>query len=442
MPLFTLLLAAAPALAAPMDDGVTAMTESRFADAKTAFTAATVATPTDAEAWWQLGWADYQLKDFAAAKADWERVKALDPKHDAELDMRLSAATIRAQWLASTPPPADVPLKADTSKTISFAAIGDTMMGSDLKRGADGLAPGDGEILFAETGDWLRGADVAFANLEGPLADGLPSTKCGPASTSCYAFRTPTRYAKALVSAGIDVGQISNNHAMDEGAPGMDSTMSTLDNAGIAHTGRYGDIAIVERKGLKIAFIGAHSGNCCLNDNDLDEVSKAVAWADSQADLVVFVFHGGAEGATARHVPMKTEIAWGEPRGDVHALAHTAIDAGADLVIGTGPHVLRAMETYRGRLIAYSLGNYTGYKQFGTSGGYGADTVLLEVQLAANGVLVGAKVHPLAMDADSVPHPDPNGLGITHLTELTDADFPKTGVKFAADGTITWTPAP
>lgn len=442
MPLITLLLAIAPVFAAPIDDGRLAMTESRFADAKTAFTAVTAAAPTDADAWWQLGWADYQLKDFASAKVAWEKVKALDPKHDPELAMRLSAATIRAQWAASTPAPADVPLKADTSKTISFAAIGDTMMGSDLKRGPEALSPGDGEILFAETGDWLRAADVAFANVEGPLADGLPSTKCSPTSTSCYAFRTPTRYAKGLASAGIDVGQISNNHAMDEGAPGMESTMAALDKAGIAHAGRYGDIAIVERKGVKIAFVGAHSGNCCLNDNDLDEVGKAIAWADEQADIVVFVFHGGAEGATARHVPMKTEIAWGEPRGDVHALAHTAIDAGADLVIGTGPHVLRAMETYRGRLIAYSLGNYTGYKQFGTSGGFGADTVLLEVQLAANGVLVGAKVHPLAMDGDSVPHPDPAGLGITHLTELIAADFPQTGVAIAADGTISWKATP
>jgi poly-gamma-glutamate capsule biosynthesis protein CapA/YwtB (metallophosphatase superfamily) len=283
---------------------------------------------------------------------------------------------------------------------------------------------------------------VAFLNLEGPLADGLPSTKCGPTSTSCYAFRTPTRFAGALQRAGLDLASLANNHAMDVGAGGQESTMKALDAVGIAHAGRYGDTALIDVKGIKVALVAAHSGTCCLNVNELEEVRAAVALADRDADIVLFSFHGGAEGANARHVPGKTEVAWGEQRGDVRALAHAAVDAGADLVLGHGPHVLRAMEVYRGRLVAYSLGNFMGYRQFGTAGGYGATSVLLEAEIAANGVLVSAKLHPLLLDSDSVPHPDPAGTAFTHVAELSKEDLGAAGVSVGPDGTLSWSRSP
>ena len=395
------------------------------------------AAPADAEAWWELGWTRYAAADFGGAIGAWAEVSRLEPTHP-ELEMWLAVARAREQWEHTPVPVAPVPTVRPEGPTVRFAAVGDTMMGSDLMKGEAGLSPDNGAALFDATRDDLRSVDVAFLNLEGPLADLLPSQKCAPGSTDCHAFRTPTRYVSALTGAGIDVAQLSNNHAMDLGADGMASSMRTLDAAGIAHAGRYGDIAHLERHGLKIAVVGAHSGSCCLNDNDIDEVSRAVAWADQEADLVLFVFHGGAEGAAARHVEGKVEVAWGEPRGDVRALAHAAVDAGADLVIGTGPHVLRAMEVYRSRLVAYSLGNYTGYRQFGTQGGYGGTTVLLEAELAMNGVLVSAKLHPLALDGESVPHVDLTGAAYAQIRELSDADFPGSGVTIAADGTLSW----
>jgi poly-gamma-glutamate capsule biosynthesis protein CapA/YwtB (metallophosphatase superfamily) len=226
---------------------------------------------------------------------------------------------------------------------------------------------------------------------------------------------------------------------MDVGAAGQESTMKALDAVGIAHAGRYGDTALVDVGGIKVALVAAHSGTCCLNVNELDEVKAAVALADRDADLVVFSFHGGAEGANARHVPGTTEIAWGEERGDVRALGHAAVDAGADLVLGHGPHVLRAMEVYRGRLVAYSLGNFMGYRQFGTAGGYGAITVLLEVVVAENGALVSAKLHPLVLDSDSVPHPDPAGTAFGQVAELSLADLGSAGVTVGPDGILSWT---
>lgn len=419
-------------------DGARALREGRVDDAVTLLAAATAADPTDVEAWWELGWAAWTKADFRAAAEAWSRVEALEPAHP-ELSTWLEAARVRARLAGVTVPTAP-PETTPTARTLRIVAGGDTMMGSDLKRGPAGLAPGNGETLFTDTRELFRSADVAFLNLEGPLADGLPSTKCAEGSTSCYAFRTPTRYADALVDIGLDLGQLANNHAFDVGAEGNASTMAALDARGIGHAGRWGDVALIERNGVKVGLVAAHSGTCCLNVNEVEEVQKQIVALDERADVVIFAFHGGREGAAYRHVPREVEIAWGERRGDVHALARAAVDAGADLVIGTGPHVLRAMEVYQGRLIAYSLGNYMGYKQFGTSGGFGGRTVLLDVTLADNGVLVSGRLHPLAMDASSVPHPDPTGAALQDVRELSAADYPETGVRVAPDGALSWGP--
>lgn len=330
------------------------------------------------------------------------------------------------------------PAEAAGPGELVVVAAGDTMMGSDRVKGAAGLPPDDGAMIFADTTPVFSVADVAFLNLEGPLAEGLSSPKCAPTSTDCYAFRTPTRFVQNLVRAGVDVVSLANNHANDLGEEGLLSTMATLDGAGIAHAGRRGDVAFLERGGRTIAVVGAHSGSCCVNVNDLDEVRAAVHAADERADIVIFAFHGGAEGPEHRHVPGAVEVAWGEPRGDVRALGRAAVEAGADLVLGTGPHVLRAMEVYQGRLIAYSLGNYTGFRQFGTKGGPGGTSALLEARLGEDGRFLGGRLVSLALDGESVPHLDPTGAGARMVDELSRADFPETGVRVAADGSLSW----
>lgn len=428
---------AASAWAGAYEDGVSALRAGRVDDALSLLQQAVDADPASAEAWWELGWARWTAADLPGAARCWEHVEQLDPDRD-ELQLWLGTARTRAKYRTFQGPFEPNPTEA-SGGSLTIVAGGDTMMGSDLRR-TTGLAPGDGDVLFDGVRPILEPADVAFLNLEGPLADGLPSDKCAPDSTSCYAFRTPTRYAAALQRTGLDLASLANNHAFDVGPEGQESTMKALDAVGIAHAGRYGDTALIERDGVKVALVAAHSGSCCLNVNELDEVRAAVALADQQADIVIFSFHGGMEGAQARHVPGKTEVAWGEARGDVKALGRAAIDAGADLVVGHGPHVVRAMEVYHGRLVAYSLGNFMGYKQFGTGGGYGGNTVLLEVELAANGVLKAAKLHSIALSGESIPEPDPDGTALGYVRELSAADFPETGVAVAEDGTLSWRP--
>jgi hypothetical protein len=329
-------------------------------------------------------------------------------------------------------------LLSSSAFALTIAAAGDTMMGSDLKKGEAGLAPDNGAHLFDGVRDYLLAADLAFLNLEGPLADTLPDKKCKPGSTSCYAFRTPTRYTPALLNAGIDVVSLANNHAWDLGPEGQEATMQALDAVGIKHAGRTGDIARMVVKGLRVSLVAAHFGECCLNINDLDSVSATIKAETAQADIVIFSFHAGAEGSTARHLTGETEVAWGETRGNPLALAHVAVDAGADLVLGHGPHVLRAMEVYKERLIAYSLGNFCGFRQFGTQGGYGGTSIVLEAELAETGALVSARVRPVLLDSEAQPRPDASGAAIDQLNELIRSDFPNSILKISSDGRLSW----
>ena len=126
----------------------------------------------------------------------------------------------------------------------------------------------------------------------------------------------------------------------------------------------------------------------------------------SQADIVVAFLHAGAEGANKTHVPRGPESAFGEYRGDSRHFARVAIDAGADLVLGSGPHVLRGLELYKGRLIAYSLGNLAGWHNFGT-GGRSSLSALLTVALAPSGRFFAAEIASYRLDGAGVPHADP-----------------------------------
>ena len=172
----------------------------------------------------------------------------------------------------------------------------------------------------------------------------------------CFAFRAPPAYAADLRHAGFTVLNNANNHSYDFGAAGQEQTVSALHAAGIAQTGLPGEITVVRARGLRVAFVAFAPYSDTANLLDLPGGRALIQKARLQADLVVVYMHAGAEGSDAGHVTGREETYVGEDRGNPEAFAHMAIDAGADLVIASGPHVVRGMEFYHRHLIAYSLG--------------------------------------------------------------------------------------
>jgi hypothetical protein len=250
----------------------------------------------------------------------------------------------------------------------------------------------------------------------------------------------PTRYAAHLAHAGFDVVSVANNHAGDFGEEGRASTRRALDAVGIRHAGGPGETALLEARGTRVAVL-AFATSAGTNDlRDLDAATGLVRDARAQADVVIVSMHAGAEGADRQHVPPGREEFLGEDRGDVRAFAHAVVDAGAALVIGHGPHVVRGMELYRGRLIAYSLGNFATYGGMNLTGPNGLSLVL-EVRLAPDGAFEGGRIHAARQERPGGPHLDPAGAVIGVVRRLSQEDFGAAAVEVSADGALS-PPAP
>jgi hypothetical protein len=156
---------------------------------------------------------------------------------------------------------------------------------------------------------------------------------------------------------------------------------------------------------------------------------------EGKANIVLVSFHGGAEGFAALHVPGVNEIFYGEDRGNVKEFARRMIDAGADAVLGHGPHVPRAMEIYNGHLIAYSLGNFASYKSFNLSG-YNGTSLMLDLSVDRKGRFVKGKIIPLRLIEYGTPAMDKKHASADLVRLLSEEDFPETGVLVAKDGSI------
>ena len=321
---------------------------------------------------------------------------------------------------------------------IVVTAVGDVMLGTTFPDEST-LPPNDGAGLLAEVTPLLKRGDIVYGNLEGPLTDGGDSAKChGKKEGTCFAFRVPTRYNKYLKDAGFTVMGLANNHAMDFGQDGRTSSRQALDAVQIAHTGEVGDIARLTVKGRKIDVIAFATYPGAYNFLDLDAALQTISAARAEADLVIVGFHGGAEGATHQHVLQGDEMFLGEDRGDLRKFTHAAIDAGADLVLGSGPHVVRAMEVYKGKLIAYSLGNFATYGPFNLSAENGLSLVL-EAHLAPDGTFLGGRVYPVKQEKPGGPKLDPSGQILPVLRGLSSADFGPTAVVVGPQGKL-WLP--
>jgi poly-gamma-glutamate capsule biosynthesis protein CapA/YwtB (metallophosphatase superfamily) len=324
-------------------------------------------------------------------------------------------------------------LSQSPEPTLRLRAVGDVMLGTADPDGY--LPPDDGAHSLDDVRELLKDADLTFANLEGPLCDTGESSKCKTKKT-CYAFRCPTRYVKYLVEAGIDLASTANNHSGDFGDVCRRETEKTLDTAGITWSGPKGTVGSrTLPDGRKLKLIAFHTSGSCNDVNDLAAAKAIVKQAKSEADLVVVSFHGGAEGTHATRVIKGVELYLGENRGDLPAFTHAVVDAGADLVLGHGPHVLRGLELYQGHLIAYSLGNFATYGRFELSGSLKVGAVL-EVELGKDGKFVRGKLLSTAQDGKGIPKRDEQGRAVKMAAELTRLDFPTSGPKISADGVL------
>lgn len=331
----------------------------------------------------------------------------------------------------------EVEKKERTGKPLTLAFVGDIMMGTTYPGSGKYLTPDDGATLFADTEEILRSADIAAGNLEGSLFDGVGSVKKCSNPSVCFAFKMPSRYAKHLVDAGFDFVGIANNHINDFGPEAVKSTQNTLKENGIAYAGLRGSCptAIVEKDGRKIGFAAFGHSKGTLSIMDYEEVERTVKGLRDKCDFVVVSFHGGGEGKGYQHVPHKMETAFGENRGDVEKFAHTAVDAGADIVYGHGPHVNRAMELYKDHLIVYSLGNFCTPYRMGLDGVSGYAPVVTAT-INADGTLAEGKIHSFIQKKGVGPRKDATNSVAKNIRNLTAADFPNTPLSISDDGSF------
>ncbi len=315
---------------------------------------------------------------------------------------------------------------------VTISAVGDTDLGNtpDL--------PPDPTAYLQPVKAALQGP-IVFANLEGTLTNATTS-KCAPTSTECYAFRNPPSDAQVLRAAGFTVINSANNHSHDFGAQGVADTTAALQSAGLVQAGLPGQIGIVTEGTTKVAFVDFAPYPNTNNLLDFPTAKSLILQAKSEANVVVVYMHAGAEGSDADHVTGSEETYVGEDRGNAKAFAHAAIDDGADLVIASGPHVLRGMEEYNGHLIAYSLGNFCGYQNFATGGTLSLSGVLT-VTMAANGAFTGGHFTSLLLNGVGQPSIDLSGAAGQFVNGLSSADFGASAVDILPSGQISL-PAP
>jgi poly-gamma-glutamate capsule biosynthesis protein CapA/YwtB (metallophosphatase superfamily) len=341
---------------------------------------------------------------------------------------RTATAPSAAPAAAPTPP-----IPPPSHPGLTLAAVGDMMLGTDFPENT--LPDDDGLSFFDAVAPILQAPDVTFGNLEGVLQDGGEPVKQCKNPKVCFLFRSPSRYATYFKLAGFDALSLANNHARDFGETGRSSSMAALDAAGIHHSGREGTTASWIANGRRVA-LAAFAPNVGSNQLNEPEVAKAlVADLAAHNDVVIVSFHGGAEGNGAETLPFAREIFVGEDRGNVVEFARAMIDAGADIVLGSGPHVVRAMELYHDRLIAYSLGNFATYYGISVEGIRGIAPILL-VTLDDDGKFVSGRIESTIQLRPAGPSPDPAKGALTLLRTLTSVAFPDGELEVREDGTL------
>jgi poly-gamma-glutamate capsule biosynthesis protein CapA/YwtB (metallophosphatase superfamily) len=307
------------------------------------------------------------------------------------------------------------PSFSPSRETITIKAVGDIVLGTTWPK--DNIPKDVEPRFFAGVAQQLSGGDIVFGNLEGALTDAGETTK-DPSRGTQYAFRMPTRYAGILRDAGFNVLSLANNHSSDFGPEGLQDTLNAIKSHGMLAVGLQNQIVYQEIRGVRVAWIGFSYLGLHNSIHDLGALVRLITEAKQSARLVIVTFHGGAEGSDALRVRDEQEKYLGENRGNLVKFARTAVESGADLVLGHGPHVLRGVECHWQKLIVYSLGNFVGYQAFSTKRA-AAISAILDITLDEDGWLRSVQFHPVRFTGEHLPEIDTKRRALYLLNDLS-----------------------
>ena len=323
------------------------------------------------------------------------------------------------------------------NKKITVIGVGDIMLGSNYP--SKNLLPKNDYNILSDTEKILQDADITIGNLEGTLFDegGIPKSCSDP--SVCFVFRTPSKYGQYLKEAGFDYLSIANNHSNDFGDEGISKTMKNLDELGIKYTGikKLAETTIIEKDNLKYGFVSFAPLSKTVDLNDYEYAAELIKSLKSKVDIVIVMFHGGAEGNGKEHLTRKTEMFFGENRGNVFKFARMAVDAGADIIFGQGPHVTRAIELYKNKFISYSAGNFATYGKFNLKGSSGIAPIF-KITLDSKGNFIEGEIIPVRQTKGVYgPFIDENKSAVKEIISLNKSDFPEgNGLSVSEDGKI------
>ena len=328
-------------------------------------------------------------------------------------------------------------VSASSKDTIQVVAVGDIMMGT-IYPNREFLPPNDDcSRSLSMVKQYFANADVVFGNLEGVFTDSNTGAKRCNNPANCYVFGMPTKYVNCLVDAGFNLISIANNHVGDFGEPGRASTEQTLKNAGIHYAG------LLSCPTSEFVIDDVRYGFCAFAPNvgtvdvrNIPAAQEMVRRLKERNDIVIVSFHAGAEGRAYQHVTRQTETYLGENRGNVYEFSHKMIDAGADILLGHGPHVTRAVEIYKNRFIAYSMGNFSTYRRINVQDVNGIAPIF-RIYTMRDGTFIKAQITPtIQPNDDRTPRLDPSGRVISVIQNLTRTDFPELRINITDDGWI------
>lgn len=318
---------------------------------------------------------------------------------------------------------------------IKIIGVGDIMLGTNFPNNSY-LPPNDGRNILKNVEHILKNADITFGNLEGVFLTQDGNVKTCDDPKVCYSFKMPDHYVRNLELAGFDILSIANNHIGDFGKIGIENTINVLNLAGINYAGlNFCPFTIFEKNGIKYGFTAFAPNPETLSINDYEQMERIVPHLDSICDIVIVSFHGGAEGKTKRNLTFENEIFLEENRGNPNKFARAAIDAGADIIFGHGPHVTRAIDIYKEKFIAYSLGNFATYGRFNISGVCGVSPII-ELEVNNKGNFIYGKITSTRQIGRGIPVIDIKNKALIEIIELTKQDIPNCNLIIKKNGFI------